>query len=578
MAPRSARSWSAGYTFNPSSGNTVTIPLPSGTSARYVQLSFTANTGWSAAQLSEFQVFPGSGGGGTGPTSALTESPSSLSFGSQAVGSTSGAQTVTVSNPNSTAVSVSSVSASGPFSQTNTCGTSIAANGSCTVSVKFAPTASGSASGSLSVASNAPSSPLTAALSGTGTTSGPGSALTASPASVSFGNQAVGSTSGAQTVTVSNPNSTAVSVSSVSASGPFSQTNTCGTSIAANGSCTVSVKFAPTASGSASGSLSVASNAPSSPLTVALSGTGTGGTTEGPYGGTAAAIPGTVHASNYDTGGQGVAYNVTSVNGTGNSYRSDGVDLEACSDTGCGDDLGWTTGGQWFKYTVNVATAGTYAVSFRFASPSGVTDGLHIANSSGTNLSGNINVPATGGWQTWQTATANVTLPAGQQTLTIDQDNAGWNLYTMAFAAGGSTTNLALNAAVTASSYTQTYVPANAVDGNTSTYWEGNNGAWPTTYTVNLGAAHSLSSVTIDLPPSSAWGTRTQTLSVLGSTNGTTYSTIVGSATYTWNPSTGNTVTIPLPSGTSDQYVQISFTANNVQNGAQASEIQVFGT
>jgi hypothetical protein len=140
-----------------------------------------------------------------------------------------------------------------------------------------------------------------------------------------------------------------------------------------------------------------------------------------------------------------------------------------------------------------------------------------------------------------------------------------------------STTNLALNAPVTASSFTQVYVAANAVDGNTSSYWEGTNGAWPTTFTVNLGATHSLSSLVIDLPPSSAWGTRTQTLSVLGSTNGSSYSTLVGSATYTWNPATGNTVTIPLPAGTSDQYIQLSFTANNVQNGAQMSELQVFG-
>jgi len=155
---------------------------------------------------------------------------------------------------------------------------------------------------------------------------------------------------------------------------------------------------------------------------------------EGPYGGTPAAIPGTVQAANYDTGGQGVAYNVTSVNGSANSYRSDGVDLEACTDTGCGDDIGWTAAGQWFKYTVNVATAGTYTVSLRLASPSGVTDGLHIANSSGANLSGNINVPATGGWQTWTTVTATVTLPAGQQTLTIDQDNGGWNIHQLTFA------------------------------------------------------------------------------------------------------------------------------------------------
>ena len=80
-------------------------------------------------------------------------------------------------------------------------------------------------------------------------------------------------------------------------------------------------------------------------------------------------MPGTVQAENYDTGGQGVAYNVTSVNGSGNSYRSDGVDLEATTDTGGGYDLGWTAAGQWFKYTVNVATAGTYTVSLRLAAP-----------------------------------------------------------------------------------------------------------------------------------------------------------------------------------------------------------------
>jgi hypothetical protein len=165
-----------------------------------------------------------------------------------------------------------------------------------------------------------------------------------------------------------------------------------------------------------------------------------GGGAEGPYGGTAAAVPGTVQAANYDTGGQGVAYNVTSVNGNGTSYRPDGVDLETTADTqdttpaGGPYDLGWTATGQWFKYTVNVATAGTYTVSLRLASPNGVTDGLHIANSSGANLTGNINAPDTAGWQTWTTVTTSVTLPAGVQTLTIDQDNAGWNIHQLSFA------------------------------------------------------------------------------------------------------------------------------------------------
>ncbi|HEY6790098.1 MAG TPA: carbohydrate-binding protein, partial [Trebonia sp.] len=62
------------------------------------------------------------------------------------------------------------------------------------------------------------------------------------------------------------------------------------------------------------------------------------------------------------------------------------------------------------------------------------TDGLHIASSSGASLSGNINVPATGGWQTWTTVTVTVTLPAGQQTLTIHQDNGGWNIHQLTFA------------------------------------------------------------------------------------------------------------------------------------------------
>jgi Carbohydrate binding module (family 6) len=157
---------------------------------------------------------------------------------------------------------------------------------------------------------------------------------------------------------------------------------------------------------------------------------------EGPYGGTAAAVPGTVQAENYDTGGQGVAYNVTSVNGSANSYRSDGVDLETTTDTGGGYDLGWTAAGQWFRYTVNVATAGTYTVSLRLAAPNAVTDALHIASASGTNLSGNVNAPATGGWQAWTTVTASVTLPAGTQTLTVDQDNAGWNINYFTFATG----------------------------------------------------------------------------------------------------------------------------------------------
>jgi uncharacterized protein involved in high-affinity Fe2+ transport len=178
-------------------------------------------------------------------------------------------------------------------------------------------------------------------------------------------------------------------------------------------------------------------------ITFTLTSGGGGSSGDQPFGGTPAAVPGTVYGANYDTGGQGVAYNVTSTNGSANSYRSDGVDLEATTDTsptsaaGDGYDLGWTTGGQWFNYTVDVATAGTYALSLRLAAPTAVTDALHIDSSSGTNLTGDVTAPETGGWQDWTTVTASVTLSAGVQTLTVDQDNAGWNIHYITFATSG---------------------------------------------------------------------------------------------------------------------------------------------
>ena len=528
---------------------------PSNTAGGFTFNLGSGNSGWSTTPV--LTTFPDPVQPG-----ALRANPASLSFGDVAAGSTSGAQTVTVTNPGSSAVSVSSVSVTGQFSQTNTCGGSIAAGGSCTASVKFAPTSGGALSGTLSVATSAPGSPLTVPLSGTGVTAttnlaqgqpatassstapyvasnvtdgntstywesadgagypqtitvdlgsvqpigsltlnlppstswgartqtlsvlgstngstfsqivgssgytfdpatgnkasislpsgtsaryvrlsftgntgwsaaqlsefqvfpgggggtNPGSALTASPSSVSFGNVSVGSTSGAQTVTVSNPGSSAVSVSSVSVSGPFSQTNTCSSSLAAGASCTVSVKFSPTAAGAASGTLSVASSAQGSPLTVALSGTGT-----------------------------------------------------------------------------------------------------------------------------------------------------------------SATTNLALNKPASASGYTQTYVPGNAVDGNTSSYWESTDNAFPQWLQVDLGSATSVGRVVMDLPPSTAWGTRTQTITIQGSTDGSNFTTLAGSAGYTFNPATGNTVTVTF-SAASVRYLRLTFTGNTAWPAGQLSELQAYSS
>jgi hypothetical protein len=153
----------AGYAFDPASANTVNITLPT-TTLRYLRINVTGNTGWPAAQLSDLEVFAAAGG----TSASLSASPTALTFGSTTVGATSSAQSVTLQNTGSATASVSSVAATGDFAQTNTCGSSIAAGASCTVSVTFRPTAAGTRTGNLTVASNATNSPTTVSLSGTG--------------------------------------------------------------------------------------------------------------------------------------------------------------------------------------------------------------------------------------------------------------------------------------------------------------------------------------------------------------------------------------------------------------------------
>jgi hypothetical protein len=200
---------------------------------------------------------------GTGLVSGpnATPSPSSLTFATQLVGTSSSAQSATLTNYGTTALSITSIAASGDFSQTNTCGSSLAADASCTINVTFKPTQRGTRTGAVSIADNAAGSPQTVSLTGTGTV------VEFNPASLSFGT--VGKT---LTTTLSNTGSTALSISSITITGStfFPQTNTCGTSVVAGGSCKISVTFRP-AKGSF-GDVSVSDNGGGSPQQVPLSG------------------------------------------------------------------------------------------------------------------------------------------------------------------------------------------------------------------------------------------------------------------------------------------------------------------
>ncbi|HTJ37567.1 MAG TPA: discoidin domain-containing protein [Dactylosporangium sp.] len=138
------------------------------------------------------------------------------------------------------------------------------------------------------------------------------------------------------------------------------------------------------------------------------------------------------------------------------------------------------------------------------------------------------------------------------------------------------TTNLAAGRPTSESSHTQVYGSGNAVDGNTGTYWESANNVWPQWLQVDLGSAMATRRIVLTLPPQSSWATRTQTIAVSGSTDGGSFTTIVGAAGYTFNPATGNTATITFPSTVTTRYVRLTFTANTGWPAGQCSEFRVY--
>jgi F5/8 type C domain/Pectate lyase superfamily protein/Abnormal spindle-like microcephaly-assoc'd, ASPM-SPD-2-Hydin len=341
--------------------------------------------------------------------SAISVSSSALGFGSVATGASSATQAVTVTNSGSAAAPVTSIGTSGDFSQTNTCGSSIAAGSSCTVTVRFTPTVAGSRTGTLTVAAGVTTS---VPLSGTGVAPGP--IVSASPAGLTFAATVVGSSPATQAVTVSNTGTTTATVSAVSATGDFSQTNNCST-LAVGASCALTVQFTPTTSGARTGAVTVTSNANNSPTSIALSGSG-------------------------------------------------------------------------------IAT--------------------------------------------------NTNVAAGRPTAASSQVNS-------------------------------TQAATTATDGNADTYWESANGTFPQWLQVDLGTPISIGKVTLKLPPATAWATRTQTLSVQTSTDGSTFGTPVPSATYTFNPATGNTVSITV-AATTARFVRLNISANSGWPAGQVSEFEVY--
>jgi Abnormal spindle-like microcephaly-assoc'd, ASPM-SPD-2-Hydin/Protein of unknown function (DUF1573) len=206
----------------------------------------------------------------------VTLSATSLNFGSQAVGVQSAPQVVTLTNGLSTSLTISNIAAAGDYTQTNTCQQPVAAGGTCTVSVYFTPATSGTLTGTLTITDNASNSPQTVTLTGVGA----GTAITLTPSTLAFGNQVLTTTGTAQTITVSNSGAGNVVVNSVAASGSYSETTTCtGVTLTPSQTCSITVTFTPSVTGSIPGAITVNDTATGAPHFASLTGTGLLGVT-----------------------------------------------------------------------------------------------------------------------------------------------------------------------------------------------------------------------------------------------------------------------------------------------------------
>jgi len=152
-------------------------------------------------------------------------------------------------------------------------------------------------------------------------------------------------------------------------------------------------------------------------------------------------IPGIIFCANYDLGTQGIAYNDNVVQtltmnpwtnwNSGNVYRNDGVDIEACTDVApynLGYNVAWTADNEWMLYTVDILKKGVYDLNLRCANDTTISGSLHV-EIDGKDVSGMVTIPGTGGKQTWKDFRVNsIKLPSGTHTMKIVFDKAGYSI------------------------------------------------------------------------------------------------------------------------------------------------------
>jgi hypothetical protein len=241
---------------------TVTFkPTAAGTRGASVTVTDNANNASGSAQNAAL-----TGTGVAVPTAAV--SPATLTFPSTNTGATAAALTATLTNAGSGPLTIASIAVGGTnsadFISTNNCGATLVAGSNCTISVKFTPSASGSRTATITItdnANNVAGTKQTIALTGTG--AGLATA-TVTPTFLGYTDQTIGTTSAAQVVTVKNSGSATLSIAGITLTGTnpadFVQTHTCGATLAAATSCTVSITFKPAAAGVRQANLVITDN------------------------------------------------------------------------------------------------------------------------------------------------------------------------------------------------------------------------------------------------------------------------------------------------------------------------------
>jgi hypothetical protein len=205
--------------------------------------------------------------------------PATLDFGSQGLGSPTAAKTVTVNSNISSTLTFTSIAVTGAdpsdfVMSGGTCGATLAAQVTCTITIQFVPQSTGARSATLTISDNAGNGPQTVALTGTGVLP-----VVVTPATLDFGSQGLGSPTAAKTVTVNSNISSTLTFTSIAVTGAdpsdfVMSGGTCGATLAAQVTCTITIQFVPQSTGARSAALTISDNAGNSPQTVALTGTG----------------------------------------------------------------------------------------------------------------------------------------------------------------------------------------------------------------------------------------------------------------------------------------------------------------